>query len=170
MSGSGGSTILAPLDDSSIQAQGLLRQGSSSGSHRLHKRRLNRSSDEEYFHIPLSIPQSICHDSRGPRLPRNPYAYWISASKADDIWSRWTNWPAGGPRREINSDNGGLQVPLLGFIIGRVTRSNKPDTAGESDTQWYTCLDACCVASDTQAAIMDSNFTYLRPSRSCLDR
>ncbi|KAB5542964.1 hypothetical protein GE09DRAFT_232635 [Coniochaeta sp. 2T2.1] len=59
MSESGGSsTILAPLDSSRLESQRLLRPGNTHGSVRLHKRRLNRSSDEENYHIPLDVPQT----------------------------------------------------------------------------------------------------------------
>ncbi len=176
MSNSGSTTIIAPLDATNLQAQGLLRQSSSSGSRRLHKRRLNRSSDEEHYHIPLQIPQSSsAMEDAFVTIPKALISretlthVGLSASKGDEIWGQWTNWPADGPRREIDADDGGLQVPFLDFIIGHATRGNKPDTIGESDIEWRECLDTCGIASDTQAAIMDPNFTFLRLSRSCLD-
>ena len=176
MSDSGSSTIIAPLDATNLQAQGLLRQSSSFGSRRLHKRRLNRSSDEEHYHIPLQISQSSSAMQNAfvtipeALISRETLTHvGLSASKGDEIWGQWTDWPADGPRREIDADDGGLQVSFPDFIIGRVTRGNKPDTIGESDTEWRECLDTCGIASDTQAAIMDPNFTFLRLSRSCLD-
>ncbi|KAK3353260.1 hypothetical protein B0T25DRAFT_544093 [Lasiosphaeria hispida] len=177
MSESGGSgTILAPLDVSNLQAEGLLRQGTSSGTHRLHKRRLNRSSDEEHRDIPLEIPQN---DSAIQDAFASIPVYLISqetlthvglsASKAEQLWSTWTNWPTDGPGRETDADDGGLQVSFLDFITGHVTRSGIPDTTGEDDTEWYTCLNACGVDPKTQAAIMDPFFDDIRFDHTCLD-
>lgn len=38
----------------------------------------------------------------------------------------------------------------------------------DSDTQWRKCMDACGLAVETQDAIVDPQFTYLRLSKSCL--
>ena len=51
-------TILAPLDSADLLHRRLLGPGRTTGSHRLHKRRLNRSSDEENLNIPLKVPLS----------------------------------------------------------------------------------------------------------------
>ena len=32
----------------------------------------------------------------------------LSAPKGDEIWSQWTDWPADGPRSEIDADDGGF--------------------------------------------------------------
>lgn len=42
------------------------------------------------------------------------------------------------------------------------------DAADESDSQWRACMNACGLSVDTQDAIMDPRFTYLRLSTSCL--
>ncbi|KAK0724113.1 hypothetical protein B0H67DRAFT_631998 [Lasiosphaeris hirsuta] len=170
------STILAPLDVSNLQAEGLLRQGTSVGSRRLHKRRLNRSSDEEHHGIPLEIPQNeLAMQDAFATIPiylisqETLKHVGLSASKADQLWSAWTNWPTDGPGRETDADDGGLQVSFLDFITGRATRSGIPDTTGGSDTEWYTCLNACGVNQKTQAAIMDPFFNDVRLDRTCLD-
>ncbi|GAB1311760.1 hypothetical protein MFIFM68171_01970 [Madurella fahalii] len=162
--------ILAPLDTEDLRVQGLLHLGRTAGSHRLHRRRLNRSSDEEYQDIPLNTS------------PESPTAFvtipavlisWetliylgLSAGKAAQLWQEWSNWPDSGPRREVDADDGGLQVPFLDFIIGHI--ENNPDARDESDAQWRACMDACGLATDIQDAIMDPHFTYLRLSNSCL--
>ncbi|KAK3363952.1 hypothetical protein B0T25DRAFT_576400 [Lasiosphaeria hispida] len=176
MSDNASTTIIAPLDAVNLRAQGLLRQSSSSESPRLHKRRLNRSSDEENHHIPLQIPQgSSAMEGAFVTIPKALISrqtlihVGLSPSMADEIWGRWTDWPVDGPRREVDADDGGLQVTFFDFLVGRATGGSKPDTTGEGDTEWYECLDACGIAPDTQAAIMDPNFTILRLSRSCLD-
>jgi hypothetical protein len=48
-------TILAPLDADDLLSHGLLGASRITGFSRLHKRRLNRSSDEEHHDIPLDI-------------------------------------------------------------------------------------------------------------------
>lgn len=84
------------------------------------------------------------------------------------IWSQWTNWPSYVPRREVDVDDGGLEVSFIDFTIG-LTIQSKHDTTGESDAGWCACLNASGIAPDTQAAIMDPHFAYLRLSRSCQD-
>lgn len=163
-------SILAPLDTEDLRIRGLLHSGSTAGSHRLHRRRLNGSSDEEYHDIPLNIS------------PESPTAFvtipavlisWetliylgLSAEKAAQLWQEWNNWPDSGPGREVDADDGGLQVPFLDFIIGHIEYT--PDARDESDAQWWACMDACGLATETQDAIMDPHFTYLRLSNSCM--
>lgn len=53
-----GRTILAPLDSADLLNSGLLGPVRTPGSHRLHKRRLNHSSDEENHDIPLNASLS----------------------------------------------------------------------------------------------------------------
>ncbi|KAK0720984.1 hypothetical protein B0H67DRAFT_577867 [Lasiosphaeris hirsuta] len=99
MSESGGNgTILAPLDVSNLQTEGLLRQGTSSRIRRLHQRRLNRSSEEEHRDIPLEIPQndSAIQDAFASipvfLISRETLTHvGLSASKAEQLWSAWTN-------------------------------------------------------------------------------
>ena len=49
-------TILHPTDAAILFKQGLVDKISSEGSQRLHKRRLNSSSENEYRHVPLNVP------------------------------------------------------------------------------------------------------------------
>ncbi|KAK3346948.1 hypothetical protein B0T25DRAFT_291512 [Lasiosphaeria hispida] len=169
-SGSTSSAILAPLDTANLQAQGLLLVGSAAGSRRIHKRRLNRSSDEEHRDIPLvTPPESSAAFVTIPDvlISRETLMHvGLSAENAGELWQKWTNWPQFGPRREVDPDDGGLQVTFIDFIVGHM--ENKDDAADESDAQWRACMDACGLSVDTQDAIMDPHFTYLRLSSSCL--
>jgi len=48
-------SILAPLDSEDLRRRGLFVPGPTKYWHRLHKRRLNRHSDEEHRDIPLEV-------------------------------------------------------------------------------------------------------------------
>ncbi|RMZ89796.1 hypothetical protein DV736_g2967, partial [Chaetothyriales sp. CBS 134916] len=167
------SRLLAPLDASRLHEHGLLTPGNSPGTYRLHKRRLNRSSDEEYYDIPLNTaPGSPAFNDAFSTIPvftisRETLIYvGLSEEKASEMWNRWIHWPSTGPCREIDIDDGGLQVTFLDFIIGAL--ENKVDAIEDNDFHWQACLDACGIDVDVQRAIMDPHFKHLRLSASCL--
>jgi hypothetical protein len=166
-------TILAPLDSADLLNRGLLCPGRTTGCHRLHKRRLNRSSDEENHNIPLNVPlSSPAADDAFAMIPVALISYetlvyvGLSEAKATQLWSQWTNWPAQGPRRETDPDDGGLVVTFKDFIIGSF--ENRVDAADDNEQQWRACLNGCGIAVDVQNAIMDPRFKYLCLSKSCL--
>ncbi|KAK0705888.1 hypothetical protein B0T26DRAFT_788018 [Lasiosphaeria miniovina] len=162
-------TILAPLDFEDLKAKGLVSPESAAGFCRIHKRRLNRSSDEEHRNISfdVSLESSVAFSTIPDVLiSRETMIHnGLSTEKADELWQQWDNWPHDGPRREVDPDDGGLQVSFLDFVLGRVL--HKSDAIGENDVEWRVCLDACGLAPATQDAIMDRHFTYLRQSNSC---
>lgn len=90
----------------------------------------------------------------------------LSENKATELWHRWINWPAFGPRREIDVDDGGLQVTFIDYILG--TLENQVDTAEDDDAAWNACLSTCGIDVTVQVAIMDPVFKDLRLSNSCL--
>ncbi|KAK3364302.1 hypothetical protein B0T25DRAFT_442534 [Lasiosphaeria hispida] len=161
--------LLSPLDSSALHEEGLLRRGNREGSHRLHKRRLNRSSDEEHRDIPLVIPP----DSPGINdafvtipivlISRETLIYvGLSDTKGDELWNRWLNFsPDDASLRETD----GGDLTFVDFILGYYEYG--PDAVGDNDDAWYACLDTCGIASETQAALMDPHFAYLRRSQSC---
>ncbi|KAJ9268253.1 hypothetical protein DTO212C5_5700 [Paecilomyces variotii] len=168
-----GRTILAPLDSADLLNRGLLGPGRTTGSHRLHKRRLNRSSDEENRDIPLDVSlSSPAVDDAFAMIPVALISYetlvyvGLSEAKATELWRQWINWPAQGPRRETDRDDGGWVVTFKDFIIGSF--ENRVDAADDNDQEWRACLNACGIAVDVQDAIMDPRFKYLRLSESCL--
>ncbi|KND87497.1 hypothetical protein TOPH_07846 [Tolypocladium ophioglossoides CBS 100239] len=161
------STILAPLDVANLASHGLLGPGRTTGSLRIHKRRLNASSDEEHHHIPLNISlESPAARDAFATIPavlisRETLVYvGLSEAKATELWDQWINWPASGP------GDGGLQVTFIDFITG--TLQNQVNTAEDDDLQWRARLNACGIAVNVQDAIMDPHFKYLRLSESCL--
>jgi hypothetical protein len=168
-------TILSPLDSVDLQSRGLLGPGRTTGSHRLHKRLLNRSSDEENHDIPLNIPlSSPAADDAFAMIPVVLISYetlvyvGLSEAKATELWSQWTNWPALGPPRETDLDDARYPsaVTFKDFIIASF--ENQVDAADDNAQQWRACLNACGIAVDVQDAIMDPRFKYLCLSQSCL--
>ncbi|KAK4032093.1 hypothetical protein C8A01DRAFT_20795 [Parachaetomium inaequale] len=178
---SGPGVILAPLDAETLQSQGLLHPGSTTGTHRLHRRRVTEYGDVEYKHIPLDVPlQSPLADEAYVTIPqtlisRQTLAHiGLSDSKATELWHRWGNWPADGPSPVIDGpgraidadDDEPLEAVFLGFVIHLTKR--EPDVDDESDdVQWRSYLDACGISHDVQDAIMDPHFTDIRLSNSC---
>lgn len=167
------STILAPLDSAELINCGLLGPGRTTGSQRLHKRRLNRSSDEENHDISLNISlSSPAADGAFAMIPVALISYetlvyvGLSEAKATELWNQWTSWPAQGPLRETDPDDGGWIVTFKDFIIGSF--ENRVDAVDDNDQEWRACLNRCGVAVDLQNAIMDPRFKYLRLSQSCL--
>ncbi|KAK3370740.1 hypothetical protein B0T24DRAFT_299030 [Lasiosphaeria ovina] len=162
-------TILAPLDFEDLKAKGLVSPESTAGFRRIHKRRLNRSSDEEHRNISfdVSLESSVAFSTIPDVLISRETMIHIglSTEKTDELWQQWVNWPHDGPRREVDPDDGGLQVSFLDFVLGRVL--HRSDAIGENDVEWRVCLDACGLAPATRDAIMDRHFTYLRQSNSC---
>jgi hypothetical protein len=102
------------------------------------------------------------------RISRETLVYvGFSANKASELWDRWSNWPADGPRREVDiEDDGGFRVGFWDFISGNI--ESQPDTTTDDDDDWRRCLDVCGMSSDVQSAIMDPRFRYLRLSNSCV--
>ncbi|KAM0275913.1 hypothetical protein ACHAQH_007300 [Verticillium albo-atrum] len=164
--------ILADLDVQHLQSRGLVGPLGADGTRRVHKRRLNRSSDEENSAIPLNIslqsPEAPTAFTPIPDLliSRASLVYvGFSELKADALWNEWTNWPPTGPRRETDADVGGLVMTFIFFITGTFNGSN--DTWEDNDQQWRASLDAFGMATDVQTAIMDPFFKDIRLTQSC---
>lgn len=171
----GGGQILTPADAANLRKEGLLSYAEGTGSRRLriHKRRLNNSSEEEHRHIPLNTPTSPpFSDDAFATIPEDLISHetllhlGLSEGKATEIWHRWTNWPTSGPRREIDADDGGLQVTFIDYILGAL--ENQIDVAEDDDAAWNACLSTCGIDVTVQGAIMDPAFKYVRLSKSCL--
>lgn len=91
--------LLATADADTLQSSGLLSPpNSTGGSRRIHKRCLNRSSDQEYSTIPLSIthdsPQA--HDAFTTipvvLISRESLEYLgLSEQRSRELWEEWTS-------------------------------------------------------------------------------
>jgi hypothetical protein len=168
--------ILSPLD-----AQDLFRQGlttnPSRGTRKLRKRRLNRSSDEEYQNLPLPSSPSGSNSTSASR-GFSPDAYAVipsllvshativylgfTESAAEEILALWTGWPEGDDGREI--DNG--PVTFLSMATARI-RARGTDTASEDDEEWIATMDVCGINTELQDAILDPHYKSIRLSESC---
>jgi len=166
-------SILAPLDTGQLESEGLLlprSPHSPPGTRQIHKRRLNSSSDEEYGYLPLTPPESppdAYVTIPDILISRETLIYiGLSNENADKKWDQWTNWPQYGPPRETDAANEEDQVSFFDFILEPI--KTKDDASDETDPNWYKCMDDCGISMETQNAIMDKRFTYLRLSQSCL--
>ncbi|CAH0045420.1 unnamed protein product [Clonostachys solani] len=167
-----GNHILSPLDVERLQSQGLLGRRSEKGTRRLHKRRLNRSSDEENKDIPLNVhvetPASANAFATIPDqlISRATLEYvGFSEAKALDLWNQWTNWPFEGPARETDLDASGLRMRFEIFFTGAFHAV--PDTCSSDDQQWRQTMDSFGLSRSVQQAILDPNFKQLRLTQSC---
>jgi hypothetical protein len=165
--------ILAPLDTSNLLNRGLLGPGSTAQFQRLHKRRLNRTSDEENCNIPIDVSISSPEaDNAFVMIPVSLISYetllyvGLTKEKSSELWNLWSNWPTRGPRRETDLDNGGLVVTFKDFIIGSF--ENCEDAVNDNIQEWQVCLNKCGIAVDVQNAIIDPQFKELYLSQSCL--
>lgn len=170
---SGGGFILGELDAQNLQNLGLLDSSQKDGSKRIHRRRLNGSSENEYGDIPLHVdPNSSDGATAFATIPNTMISHetlsyvGLSAEKANEIWNKWINWPVTGPRREVDSDNGGLHVTFFDFITARL--DGYQDVYEDIDDEWYQCLDICGISRSVQSAIMDPAFKTIRLSNSCI--
>jgi hypothetical protein len=170
------STILSPLDSADLLDHGLLVSGSTPGTLRLHKRRLQSSSDEEHSHIPLNTPPSspAALETSYATIPSVLISYQtllyvgFSEKKANELWTQWSNWPPHGPRRETdpNDDYYGVVVAFDEFFISSF--KTQPDATDDNTEEWRLCLERCGMSVDVQDAIMDPHFECIRLSNSCL--
>lgn len=185
--------IIAPLDAANLLSHGLLTPGPTTGSCRIHKRRLNRSSDEEHSNLALPIPaasldpsdeehgnlalpilvESLDASDAFATIPtalisRETLTHVrLSEEKSAELWEIWINWPAFGPGRETDIEDWGFQITFIEFILGGL--ENQIDATEDDDVQWRACLDACGIdTAGLQDGIMDPHFKYIRLSASCL--
>ncbi|KAJ5202181.1 hypothetical protein N7449_004260 [Penicillium cf. viridicatum] len=161
--------ILVPDDAVTLQNSGLVSSPLSDGTRRIHKRRLNRSSDEEEQHLPLT-PVSISSSSDSfVSIPDHLVSLaalehlGYNSETATRIWEYWTNWPPGEPRRETDdTDNGVLFIDVAEGHL-----DNSPDTCAENDAEWFHCMNLYGINRELQEAIMDPKFRSIRLTDSC---
>ncbi len=165
--------ILSELDARNLEAQGLLYPGPSSGVKRIHKRRLNTSSEEEYSDISLQIePTAPGAVDAFAIIPEVLFSLetlryiGFSNNAAQAIWTKWVNWPQTGPRRETDPSDGGQYITFIDLATIRLQSCD--DVHTDDDVQWRNCLAECGVSSSVQESIMDPAFKDLRLSNSCV--
>lgn len=161
--------LLAPLDRNQLMSVGLAGPADANGMRRIHKRRLNRSSDEENAHMPLvpiSTPQAADWfvDVPDELISMASLRYLgLTEAKASELWRKWTNWPSSPPGRETDDPFGG--VPFIDFVLGHV-KNREFDPSGENDGEWCTSMVSSGVSTELQDAIMDPIFRRIRLTES----
>ncbi|KAL3305948.1 hypothetical protein RB213_004340 [Colletotrichum asianum] len=85
----------------------------------------------------------------------------FSQEKAEQLWTKWSNWPEGPVSRETDPYDGGLQMMFDHFFIACLERDDG-DVWGDDETEWRNSLTRYGINSDTQDAIMDPEFKHLR--------
>lgn len=161
--------ILGPLDAEQLQNLGHLR-AHADGTMKLHRRRLNRSSDEESGHISLDVtldsPTSAFLDAFSTipqRLISKATLEYVgfSADKATAIWNSWSDFG------QATDDYGdGEIMSLLDFITGPFdSRGDNGDDG--NDEQWRRTMDSFGLSADFQDKVMHPVFRELRLTQSC---
>ncbi|KAF4982964.1 hypothetical protein FZEAL_1534 [Fusarium zealandicum] len=179
MSRTGSETsLLAPLDVSQLMSQGLVGPLDASGTRRIHKRRLTRSSDEEHRNLSLNAPaQPSATGDMFATIPDQLVSratiehVGFSKTKATEMWNAWDNWPTTGPGRETDAETGDghLFVSFIDFLTGLSGQIGSPsDAYQDNDEQWTQCMEHFGLATELQHAILDPHFKFLRLSASCL--
>ncbi|SPJ79062.1 uncharacterized protein FTOL_07453 [Fusarium torulosum] len=162
--------ILAPGDVDHLMSMGLAGP-SDNGMRKVHRRRLNRSSDQENAHIPLNTDPRSRPDAFAT-IPDKLFSketivyLGFNGDKATEIWNGWNNWPASPPRREIDPDDGGLEVTFLDWVKGRAGYSN--DVWEDDTAAWLNCMQHWGIATELQHAIMDKHFKSVRLTGTCI--
>ncbi|PSR81950.1 hypothetical protein BD289DRAFT_27632 [Coniella lustricola] len=179
--------IISDEDAETLLSAGLLSflsdSSAISGKIRIHRRCLNRCSEEEYGHVPLptdlpSAPGTVADDDNDTFavIPAHLTSYetilylGFTESMARDIWTRWVSM-TGVPNehdneaRDMQRDIDEGLITFLDIIIG--TFRPKPDHASDDDSQWFASMREWGLDNPTQAAIMEPAFRYIRLSQSC---
>ncbi|KAI8266621.1 hypothetical protein K4K58_009517 [Colletotrichum sp. SAR11_239] len=89
----------------------------------------------------------------------------FSQEKAEQLWTKWSNWPEGPVSRETDPYDGGLQMTFDHFFIACL-ENDDGDVWGDDETEWRNSLTRYGINSDTQDAIMDPLFKHLRLAQS----
>lgn len=165
--------ILFPHDADDLVTTGLASPVLSDGTRRIHRRLLNRLSDAENSHLPLtpvSSPEAATLDAYAtvPEviISRATLSYLgFKEEVAAHIWHKWTNWPAGDIVRETDDDISGM--PFIEFITGYVN-GRRANAVSEDDEEWHSCIEACGIGAEARNAIMDPVFKTIRLTESCV--
>ena len=169
-------SVLASADVEELSAAGLISPPSSNGTRRVHKRRLDRLSDEENSHLPLTPILSTSSSSVDvtemyATIPELLFSLatlkylGYTDTAAHQIWDRWSNWPSTAPGRyEVDSDG---EILFIEVAVSHVRRFRDQDTWDENDGSWFDFMDHCGINLETQNDIMDPIFKRMRLMGSC---
>ncbi|KAG5923203.1 hypothetical protein E4U42_005019 [Claviceps africana] len=159
-------SVFAPGDLQNLVQTGLASPpDSEDGTVRVHKRRLNRSSDSEESYIPLS-PSSLSSGDSHADIPQVLDSFatikylGFTEEKASSLWSSWTR-----ERQDYDRDLG--IIPFIELIIGHVEPNHEDDAWTDDDEEWYRFMASHGINQELQAAIMDPRFKEVRLRASC---
>ncbi|KAL6818446.1 hypothetical protein GGI42DRAFT_310010 [Trichoderma sp. SZMC 28013] len=172
--------IISTIDAETLVNQGLLSPANSDGVRRIHKRRLNRSSDEENQHLPLSPVSTISSSSQSDSdlyttIPEELVSLatikylGYNDQMAAQIWSKWTAQAPGIPVPESIS-LGPFELRFIQHIVGYSFGHRgdlDSDTDSDDDAKWNEVMDRSGINNETQRAIMDPVFRQVRLTESC---
>ena len=167
-------SVLASADVEDLSSTGLISPPSSDGTRRVHKRRLNRSSDDDNSHLPLT-PISPTSSSSVTEMYATIPELLVSLATlkylgytdtaANQIWDRWSNWPSTPPGRfEVDSDG---EILFLDVAVSHLTRVRDQDTWDENDHSWFHFMNLGGINLEVQTAIMDPIYKRIRLTESC---
>lgn len=166
--------VLHPEDVQNLTLEGTIIAGDSPSIHRIHKRRLNRSSDEEYKDLTLPSPPSTI-SSRVSSVPMDDFEtvpdYLVSRESlvylgftdtaANAIWGRWSNW-GNDQGRETDGGPVTFESMFRSHIYG-----NGTDTYLDDDNAWRETMNSAGINQSLQNAIMTPSCKDMRLMESC---
>ncbi|CAI7569245.1 unnamed protein product [Penicillium discolor] len=161
--------VFSPGDAEALQESGLASPPCSDGTRRIHKRRLNRSSDEEENHLPLTPVSMDASSDCFVSIPEDLVSFatlqylGYNHQTATRIWERWTNWPPGRIKRQCDDFEDG--IPFIEVAEGYLDSAT--DTCDDDDSAWLDCLDKYGMSTELTHAIMDTKFRHIRLTQSC---
>lgn len=167
-------SVLASDDVEELSVVGLISPLNSNGTRRVHKRRLDRSSDEENSHVPLTPILSTSSSSANEMYATIPellislatlkYLGYTDTS-ANQIWNRWSEWPSTPPGRYGVDVDG--EILFTDVAVSYLNRFRDQDTWDENDGSWFDFMDLCGIKPEVQTAIMDPIYKRIRLTESC---
>ncbi|KAH7166784.1 hypothetical protein DER46DRAFT_646025 [Fusarium sp. MPI-SDFR-AT-0072] len=155
--------ILAPGDAAHLINLGLVNVPTPrDGSVQIHKRRLNRTSDEENKHIPPYVNILIS---------KATIEYvGFNSDKAREIWSGWVAWPSGPIIREIDlRDETTLEVSFIDWVKGHAGNPLSDDFWEDDSSAWFHYMEQRGIATELQVfchPLGDVQHTNTEPSGS----
>lgn len=171
--------VFDPEDAAFLRQEGTLIDGSAPGLVKVHKRRINRASAEEYQDIPFP-PQPANTTSNVDldhfeEIPDHVYSYetllyvGFSQERATELWEHWNsvNDYDDEDYSEGWRDIDGGMVTFEEICIARFDFKDDGDTVSEDDTEWRKSMDSIGISQDLQNAIMTPSCRGIRLTASC---
>ncbi|KAI0882819.1 uncharacterized protein GGS22DRAFT_195545 [Annulohypoxylon maeteangense] len=153
-------SILTRKDAEYLIASGLLSPTSNDDTQMIHKRRLNRWSDEEYSDLPLDAFSSATSSTQFYNIPKDLISLatlrhlGFNNETAAYIWGQWEK------KRGT--------ITLIDFATNHVKNKRVKDAFEDRDQDWHDFMNDCGISVEVQKHIMDPVFQDIRMSESCL--